>query len=62
VARKLQHVFETLFITLIFGCWHRRLSRPVMSQGGHTKYASIVGDSFPMFVLILVIFNRAAKR
>ena len=30
-------------------------------QGGHTKYASIVENSFRMFALILVIFIQAGK-
>lgn len=31
-------------------------------QGGHTKYASIVENSFRMFAPILVIFIRAEKQ
>jgi hypothetical protein len=31
-------------------------------QGGHTKFASIVENSFRMFVLISAIFIRARKR
>jgi len=30
--------------------------------GGHTKYASIVENSFRMFALILVIFIHAGKQ
>ena len=42
VARKLQHVFEA-----IFGCWHRRLSRPFTLSGCTYEVCLDCGKQFP---------------
>jgi hypothetical protein len=42
VAGKLQHVFES-----IFGCWHRKLSRPFTLSGWTYEVCLDCGKQFP---------------